>query len=224
MITREAVKKLVRSCVVCTKYSGKPFPHSCPPSLPESRVDDAGPLHVRKRNSLDKGITEKVYLCLFTCVSTRGIHLELAENCSAEQFLLAFRRFVARRGLPRLLMSDNAKNFKTSAKEITKIGRSTLVQEHITNVGVEWMFIVENLTHESLTKRARHHQRLLRQFTKQWKHEYLTSLRENARITKENEPHIAVGDLVILKKEGTARCFWKLERKLLSSLTVKMVR
>jgi hypothetical protein len=35
-------------------------------------------------------------------------------------------------------------------------------------------------THESFTKRARHHQRLLRQFTKQWKHECLTSLRENA--------------------------------------------
>ena len=32
-------------------------------------------------------------------------------------------------------------------------------------------------THKSLTKRARH-QCLLRQFTKQWKHEYLTSLRE----------------------------------------------
>ena len=79
-------------------------------------------------------------------------------------------------------------------------------------------------THESLTKRARHHQRLLRQFTKQWKHEYLTSLRENTRITKENEPHIAVGDLVILKKEGTERCFWKLSKVTLSSLTVKMVK
>jgi hypothetical protein len=87
----------------------------------------------------NKGITEKVYLCLFTRASRRGIHLELEENCSAEKFLLAFRCFIGRRGLPRLLMSDNAKNFKTSAKEITKIGRSTLVQEHITNVGVDRM-------------------------------------------------------------------------------------
>ena len=36
----------------------------------------------------------------------------------------------------------------------------------------------------------------------QWKHEYLTSLRENARITRKNEPCIVVGDLDILKKEG----------------------
>ena len=69
--------------------------------------------------------------------------LELVEDCSAEQFLLAFRRFVGRRGLPRVIMSDNAKNFKRSAKEITKIGRSTLVQEHLANIGVNWMFIVE---------------------------------------------------------------------------------
>jgi hypothetical protein len=40
-------------------------------------------------------------------------------------------------------MSDNAKNFKMSAKEITKIVRSALGQKHITNVGAEWMFIVE---------------------------------------------------------------------------------
>ena len=84
-----------------------------------------------------------MYLCLFTCASTRGIHLEIVEDCSAEQFLLAFRRFVGRRGLPRLLLSDNAKNFKTSAKLITKIGRTTKVQEHTGNVGVEWKFIVE---------------------------------------------------------------------------------
>ena len=67
----------------------------------------------------------------------------MEEYFSAEQFLLAFRRFVGRRGLPRVIMSDNAKNFKRSAKEITKIGRSTLVQEHLANIGVNWVFIVE---------------------------------------------------------------------------------
>jgi hypothetical protein len=40
-------------------------------------------------------------------------------------------------------VSDNAVNFKTSAKFITKIGRSTKVQEYIANVGVEWRFIVK---------------------------------------------------------------------------------
>ena len=67
-------------------------------------------------------------------------------------------------------------------------------------------------THESLTKKARHHRQLLRQFTKRWRREYLTSLRENARKVNTKEPHVKVGDLVILKNDGTARCFWKIAK------------
>ena len=123
-------------------------------SQPEVHIDDgppwtntgvyyAGPMFVIKRNTTEQGSTEKAYLCLFTCASTRGVHLKLVEDCSAEQFLLAFRRFVGRRGLPRVIMSDNAKNFKRSTKEITKIGQSTLVQKRLANIGVNWMFIAE---------------------------------------------------------------------------------
>ena len=68
---------------------------------------------------------------------------ERVKDASSEQFLMAFRRFVNRRGLPRVMMSDNAKNFKKSAKEIEKIGRSSLVRKHLVNIGVKWMFIVE---------------------------------------------------------------------------------
>ncbi len=290
--------------MVCTRYVSKPFPLFTPPGLPQSRVDDgppwtntgvdyAGPIYVLKRNSADKASIEKVYLCLFSCASTRAVHLELVQDCSAEQFLLAFRRFVGHRGLPRVMMSDNAKNFKMSAKEITKIGRSNLVQSHLANIGVQWLFIVEKApwwggfwerlikitkdcikksvgralltfeqlrtlftevesvvnarpltyvyddvegtsyalspahliygrritgnhnqesyevvsTHESLTKRARHHRYLLKQFTKHWRREYLTSLRENSRKVNSKELHVKVGDLVILKNDGTARCF-----------------
>ena len=67
-------------------------------------------------------------------------------------------------------------------------------------------------THESLTKRARHHRYLLKQFTKRWRREYLTSFRENSRKVNSKEPHVKVGDLVILKNEGTARCFWKIAK------------
>jgi hypothetical protein len=72
---REVVKKFIRRCVVCKKYGGKLFPHDVPPSSPECRVekapprtntgvDYAGPLHVLKRNSAEKSVTEKVYTYL----------------------------------------------------------------------------------------------------------------------------------------------------------------
>ena len=103
----EVMKGFIRHCVVCTKHADKPFPLFTPLSLPEVRVDDgpqwtntgvdyAGPMFVIKRNVTKQGSTEKAYLCLFTRASTRRVHLELVEDCSAEQFLLAFRRFVGR--------------------------------------------------------------------------------------------------------------------------------
>ena len=69
------------------------------------------------------GQVDKAYVCLFTCSSTRAIHLELAPDLSVSSFLLLFRRFVSRRDLPVTLISDNAKTFKGSAKEILKIAR-----------------------------------------------------------------------------------------------------
>ena len=56
------------------------------------------------------------------------------------------------------------------------------------------------------------HRYLLKQFTKRWRREYLTSLRENSRKVNSKEPHVKVGDLVILKNDGTARCFWKIAK------------
>ena len=74
---REAVKKLVRRCVICRKLEGIFFKPVSGHDLPESRVDDgppfintgvdfAGPLFISDRNNADK----KVYICLFTCAST----------------------------------------------------------------------------------------------------------------------------------------------------------
>ena len=127
---REAVKRVLRICVVCRKFEGKPYPAPLPPDLPEERVSEgppfantginfAGPLYV-KSLSTDSQQTDRVktYICLFTCASTRAIHLELTETLSAQSFLQAFRRFVSRRGLPSTIMSDNAKTFKSASAEV----------------------------------------------------------------------------------------------------------
>lgn len=63
----------------------------------------------------------KAYICVFTCASTRAVHLELAPDLSVESFLLMFQHFAVQSGLPATLISDNNKTFKTTSKEITKI-------------------------------------------------------------------------------------------------------
>ena len=55
--------------------------------------------------------------------------LELVPSLEVDEFLRAFRRFCARRGLPSRLFSINATMFKSATKEITNIVRSPRLQE-----------------------------------------------------------------------------------------------
>ena len=116
---RELVKKVIRRCVLCRKYEGKPYATPPVPPLPLERVsssppfnntglDFAGPLYAMEKpvGNADSH-TIKAYVCLFTCASTRGVHLELTKELSASVFLQAFRKFCARRGVPSTIMSDN---------------------------------------------------------------------------------------------------------------------
>ncbi|GBP72747.1 hypothetical protein EVAR_75366_1 [Eumeta japonica] len=43
----------------------------------------------------------KRYLALFTCLTTRAVHLEIAGDLSAVSAVLALRRMISRRGYPR---------------------------------------------------------------------------------------------------------------------------
>ena len=51
------------------------------------------------------------YVCLFTCLVTRAVHLEVCHDLSTDCLLMTIRRFVSRRGYPDLIVSDNGKNF-----------------------------------------------------------------------------------------------------------------
>ena len=72
---------------------------------------------------------------------TRAIHLEVAEDLSTDKCLTAIRRFFARRGQPRLFLSDNGSNFLVARKQIR---RSPLMLDHdyikgqLLNRSVEW--------------------------------------------------------------------------------------
>ena len=150
---REAVKKVIRPCVICKRAYGLPFAGCVLPDLPRFRVDDnapfshtgldfAGPLLVTSKD----GSVMKCHACLHTCLSTRDVHLELVESMIlglyVGSFIRSFRRFCARRGLPATLLSDNAKNFKSASKEIRKLVRSPKMFEYLANRKVNWQFIV----------------------------------------------------------------------------------
>lgn len=60
----------------------------------------------------------KRYGVLFTCMSTRAIHLESANSLDTNLFIDAFRRFTCQRGPIRQLRCDQGTNFVGARREL----------------------------------------------------------------------------------------------------------
>ncbi|XP_046858565.1 uncharacterized protein LOC124452014 [Xenia sp. Carnegie-2017] len=69
-------------------------------------------------------------------------------------------------------------------------------------------------TYQSLTRKAKHHKNLLQRFTLQWRNEYLLALQEQytSKSRGNQNPEIAVGDIVIIRNDQTKRIFWKVAK------------
>ena len=122
---RQVVKRVIAPCVTCKRHLGKGLLPPQSPSLPEFRVktdhcfqstgvDYAGPLLVKSIYG-SSTLMNDAYICLFTCATSRAVHLELVPNIEADTFLRALKRFVNRRGKPSLIIDDNAKYFKANS-------------------------------------------------------------------------------------------------------------
>lgn len=149
---RRIVNSVISACVICKRHQGRYYPYPNPTGLPAERVnrtrpfgsiglDYFGPLMIRSDNGQDR----KTWVCLFTCMTTRAIHLEVVADNSTIQFLLAFRRFISGRGTPELVLSDNAPTFKLGRKvlvnELKKLAEDKVVKDFSTSSGLTWRFI-----------------------------------------------------------------------------------
>ncbi len=92
------------------------------PSPPFSKTgtDFAGPLTLKKGHTR-KPVHVKGYVCIFICLSTHAVHIELVMELSTEVFMAAFRRFCARRGCPEKMVSDNGSKYVGANRELAKL-------------------------------------------------------------------------------------------------------
>lgn len=136
---RQVVKTVLRKCFVCKYFQRNPVRPSNMAALPSYRLssehafqhiglDFLGPLYFKSK---DNGM-KKCYILLFTCCVVRAIHLELTVDVSSDSVILALRRFIARRGVPELAVSDNFKSFK-----------SAVIKKYLANKEIKWSFILE---------------------------------------------------------------------------------
>lgn len=121
---REAVKKFQRNCLECQKWRKNPeIPKMA--DLPPSRLrlfkpafystgmDCFGPYAVKAGRR-----TEKKWGIIFKCLTTRAVHIDVLHTLDADSFLMALRRFTARRGTPFELISDQGTNFRGGEREL----------------------------------------------------------------------------------------------------------
>ena len=133
----------------CRKQNARPGEQIMAP-LPSARVapsdppfthvgvDYFGPLFVKQGRS-----QVKRYGCLFTCLTMRAVHIEVAHTLEADSFICAYQRFVSRRGKPKEMYSDNGTNFTGAERELRE-ALERLDQTQIYNglrlEDVQWSF------------------------------------------------------------------------------------
>lgn len=126
---RNLVRKITHECHKCCRFAGrtnqpimadlpKERLHSQFPFL-NTAVDYAGPILIANKKGRGCKLI-KSYICVFVCLAVRAVHLELVTDLSTETFLAALSRFVARRGKPVYIYSDNGTNFVGANNELSK--------------------------------------------------------------------------------------------------------
>ena len=146
---RKLVKGVVRNCFEC-KRRNKKTAIPIMADLPKFRVDSGNPVFYNTgvdffgplRTKIGRG-NQKRWGCIFTCLATRAIHLELSESLETDSFINTLERFVNRRGHPFQIISDCGTNFKGADKELS-LCLQELKQERIgtyaARKNIQWRF------------------------------------------------------------------------------------
>ena len=151
-----AVMHSIGQCIKCKRRNatvGKQLMADIPhcrlqfdqPPFHDVGVDYFGPFLIRQGRSHIKR-----YGCVFTCLTMRAVHLEISHSLTADSFLNSLRRFIARRGKPAEIFSDNGTNF-VGANRVLRESLQTLdqtrVTEYCTNLEIKWNFNPPHASH-----------------------------------------------------------------------------
>lgn len=159
---KTTVKRYINKCITCYRSRCQPAQQQMAdllapqvqPNRPFSYtgVDFAGYFDVKTSIRRNAG-THKCYVSLFICLTTKAIHLELARDLTTQAFIDALTRFVARRGIPNRIYSDNGKNFVGTANELPKLfyeassQESQAIRKEFTRMSIEWHFNPARASH-----------------------------------------------------------------------------
>ena len=139
---RQIIRSVIKSCISCRRYDARPL-GSVPAPLPLDRireaavfevvgVDFAGPIYLKGG--------QKVWISIFTCAVYSAVHFELTSSLSVVAFLMALRRFIARRRRPSVIFSDNGKNYVGLNNALLQRVDYQRIAETVALQAIDWKF------------------------------------------------------------------------------------
>ena len=150
---RRMVRNVTETCAECQRRFTKKIGNQMMAPLPRSRlqsslkafekvgVDYGGPFLIKQGRGRTRA---KRYLCLFTCLTTRAVHLEMSYSLDTDSFINAFTRMTSRRGTPTYVISDNGTNFVGAERELRKLVEALdadrIMQETSKYHPIDWKF------------------------------------------------------------------------------------
>lgn len=106
----------------------------------------------------------KSYLCIFICLAVKAVHIELVTDMSSDTYLAALHRFIARRGKPANIYSDNGKCFVGAYNDLSKFLKqnSDFITSQASNMSINFKFSPAYSPHfnglaEGAVKSFKHH-------------------------------------------------------------------
>lgn len=99
-------------------------------------VDFAGPIKFRKSTKAEG----KAYFCIFACSLSSAIHLELLHNLETSTFIMCLKRFIARRGRPSVIYSDNGGAFIKASKCLEQLRKNENLRGLTEEYEIKWKF------------------------------------------------------------------------------------
>ena len=133
-------KRLINKCVPCYRFRAQPATQIMA-QLPKDRVnfsrpfsrvgiDYGGPYYIKSSN-LRKAPLIKCYIALFVCMVTKAVHIELVTGLSTNDFIKTLKRFIARRGNPSVIYSDNAGTFVGARTQLNELYQFFQKQDNV---------------------------------------------------------------------------------------------
>ena len=109
-------------------------------------VDYLGPFQVKRGRAMVKR-----YGVLFTCLTMRAVHIEVAHSLDTDACINALRRFISRRGQVSVIRSDNGTNFIGAERELREAIQNlddSKIKEEMLKGGIDWNFNPPGASHQ----------------------------------------------------------------------------